>query len=197
MDNIVSQLEQLATAVQANLTFTLTLIGILWGITLLNAMLGYALNVFGVYPRSIPGLLGIFTSPFIHGHFNHVFFNSIPLFVLSNFILLSGELYFITVSLIIIALSGSLLWLFGRKALHIGASCVITGYLGLLFMTAFQQPAIINIFLVVICLYYFGGMLAGLLPLDEEVSWEGHLFGFLSGFAAYLIYPDVHHWLWS
>lgn len=197
MENLVSELQQLASAMQVNLMFTLGIIGILFAITLLNAMLGYALNIFGIYPRSIPGLLGIFTGPFVHGHFNHVFFNSIPLFVLSNFILFGGRLLFVTVSFTIIVLSGSLIWLFGRKALHIGASSVITGYLGYLFMTAFQQPAIMNIILIIVCVYYFGGMLAGLLPLEEEVSWEGHLFGFVSGFAAYLIYPDVYHWLWN
>ena len=36
-------------------------------------------------------------------------------------------------------------------------------------------------FLCGVALYYFGGILFSLLPTEERVSWEGHLFGFLSG----------------
>jgi hypothetical protein len=36
----------------------------------------------------------------------------------------------------------------------------------------------------------YGGALAGVLPTDGSVSWEGHLFGFLGGLLAARVIPN-------
>ena len=42
----------------------------------------YDLAEFGIYPRTFEGLRGIIFSPFIHGNAEHLYNNSIPLFIL-------------------------------------------------------------------------------------------------------------------
>lgn len=155
---------------------------IIWCINILNWMMYSKLNNLGIYPRSARGLLGIFFSPFLHGNFSHLLFNSIPLFFLGLAILArEGALMFCWITLVIAVVGGLGVWLFGRKAIHIGASGVISGYFGYILMTAYTEKSAITILYAVFAVYYFGGILIGLLPGKKQVSWEGHLFGFMGG----------------
>ena len=157
----------------------------LWIIHAVNVALNYRLNTLGLVPRKIRGIPGVIFSPFLHGSFSHLFFNSIPFFVLLDFLLMDKGIHSaITISSIIIGISGVLLWLFGRKGVHVGASGLIMGYLAYLLVNAYQHPSIKTLLLGVVCLYYFGGLLVGLFPQKKYVSWEGHVFGFLGGIAA-------------
>lgn len=187
-DNWISQLQSIPALVQTNLPISLSIIAGLWLIYFINLLLGGRLNILGIYSRHPLGLIGIFFSPFLHSNFNHLFFNSIPLFVLINFMLLDGLQTFIRVSIIIILLSGLGTWLFGRKAIHIGASSVIMGYWSYLLLSAYKNPTVLSLVLALVCLYYFGGLLFSLFPSEEKVSWEGHVFGFLAGIAAFYWY---------
>ena len=90
---------------------------ILWALNIINWITGSKLNYWGIYPRHLIGLIGIPISPFVHQNFNHLFFNSIPLFVLGLVILTEGLQNFIGVSLGIILLGGLGVWIFGRRAL--------------------------------------------------------------------------------
>lgn len=172
-----------------NLPIVLMILVIVWGIHFLNWAIGYRLNLFGIYPRHPFGLIGIVTAPFLHGHFNHLFFNSIPFVILASFVLLNGLPQFIIISLIIMVLSGLGIWLFGRKNIHIGASSLIMGYLGYCLIAAYDNPSVISIAIGAVCLYYFGSMLFSIFPSDIKTSWEGHLFGLLAGIASIFIYP--------
>ena len=173
------------------LPFLLTLVGIAWGVYFINALMGHRLNVLGIIPRHPVGLLGIFLSPFLHADLKHLMSNSLMFFVLSSLMILNGHRVFVQVSIIIVLLSGSAVWLFGRSSIHIGASGVIMGYWGYLLVNAYHQPSIVNIFVAAICLYYFGGLVINLFYAGKAVSWEGHVFGFLSGIIASFLYPIV------
>lgn len=174
-------LQQLIHTMQMNAIPALEILGLLWGIQLVNAALQYRLNVFGIYPRHPFGLIGIFTSPFLHGHMNHLFFNSIPLFLLLVLMLASGKAHFINVTLNIMVMSGLAVWLVGRKALHVGASGVIMGYMGYLLLQAYFHPSASALLLGVLALYYCGSILVHLFPSGPQTSWEGHVFGFIAG----------------
>ncbi len=174
-------------AVKVNLPIVLAIVGLLWGIHLLNYLLKYRLNLLGIYPRSLFGIPGIVCSPFLHGNFSHLFFNTIPLFLLLSFVLLSGLQTFYCISIIIILLSGSMVWLIGRKGLHVGASGVIMGYWGYLLAYAFHHPSLSSIVVALVMLYYLGSLVLNLFPAGEKVSWEGHVVGLIAGFfAAYV-----------
>ncbi len=184
MESIANTLQIVIEAMKANLPLVLWLFAGLWAITIVNALLSYRLNVLGIWPRHPFGLVGIVFSPFLHGDFNHLMFNTLPLFVLVNFILLQGQHTFFCVSIAIILLSGLLVWLFARPGIHIGASGLVMGYWGYLLIHAYYQPSILAIVLAVVCIYYFGSLVINLFPSKAQVSWEGHVFGFIAGIAA-------------
>ena len=181
MEDFFEQVDHLVTQVQFNLDLVLHVLAFLLAIHIANQLLGRVLLVFGLWPRSFRGLFGIFFSPFLHGNFNHFFFNAIPLFALMHLVLLDGESTFYLVSGSIMLLSGVLTWCFGRKALHIGASGMILGYWSYCLCEIPEKGFVQAVVLGIVCLYQFGTLLMDLIPDDASTSWEGHVFGFIAG----------------
>lgn len=166
-----------------------------WSIYLIDTILGHRLLYLGIIPRHLLGLPGIVFAPLLHANFNHLFFNSIPLLVLSNFILINGLNYFLSVTLSITLISGILTWCFAKPGIHVGASGLITGYWGLLVSSIYQQTTLVTIILGFISLYYFAGIFFGIFPSKKGVSWEGHLFGLVAGIAtSYLASNYFYHY---
>lgn len=184
ISNWIDQLNQLITASQKAWGVTFTILGILWLIQLINWSLKYRLNILGIWPRKLWGLPGIIFSPFLHGNWNHLFFNSIPLLILINLNLLMGWAVFYKLSIFIILVSGFATWLIGRPGIHVGASGVLMGYWGFLLAQAYLNPSVLGIIVGALCLYYLGGLWLNLLPSGAHVSVEGHIAGCLAGIAA-------------
>ena len=187
LSDLGSTTEQLMALSKANINLVLAIMGILVAIHIVNWLLKYRLNLLGIHPRQPIGIPGIVASPWLHGDFSHLFYNLVPLFFLVSFMLLYGKSNFYTLSIYIILISGSLTWLFGRRAIHVGASSVIMGYFGCLLARAYQHPSMLTILIAVLMLFYLGGLFASLLPGEKGVSWEGHLFGFAAGIAVILL----------
>lgn len=188
IDELTTSVNQIISQTDTNLNILGIIVLIPWCVYILNLLLGKRLFYLGIIPRHILGLPGIIFAPLLHANFNHLFFNSIPLVVLSNFILVHGLSYFIWVTVVITILSGTLIWLLAKPGIHIGASALITGYWALLVSDILQQRTLTAIILGIISLYYFAGIFLGIFPSKKGVSWEGHLFGLLAGFAtSYLI----------
>lgn len=187
VDRLIFQLQQLFDSLQFNVHFALMVLAALWLIQMLNYLVAYRLNFFGIVPRDLFGFVCIPFAPFLHNSFTHLFFNSIPLFVLSCFLLISGEKTFIHVSLMVIVFSGLGTWLFGRRGSHVGASSVVMGYFSYLLIQACYKPSVATWVLAGLVLYYFGSLFFSLFPQEERVSWEGHVFGFLAGIAAFYV----------
>lgn len=193
-DQFTSTFQHLYTSMHYNLYFLLWMVGGLWFIQIINTLSGYRLNGLGIYPRQANGILGIVFSPFLHGSYQHLFLNSIPLFVLGGLMLMTGKYLFFKISFFIIVVSGLITWLLGRPAYHIGASGLILGYWGFLLCNAYIARSTIAVFLALLCLYYFGGFIFSLFPQEERISWESHLAGFLAGIlACYLLahFPGI------
>lgn len=194
MNDVITRLMDLITAMEANAYFLLIAIGVIWAVDFVNWwILGSRLNIFGIYPRRVFGLVGIPISPILHGHFNHLFFNTFPLFILANLVMLKGAAVFYCVTAAIVFGSGIIVWLIGRSAFHIGASGLIMGYWSYLIIQAYNEQTAMSYVLGAISLYYFGGLLMDLFPDKKEVSWEAHLAGFVSGIAAYYYAPTLLH----
>lgn len=189
MNNIANQLQTIIAVFQANLPFILGFIGILWAVQILNVFMRYRLNALGLYPRSPHGLVGIVFTPFLHGNFSHLLINSVPLFVFGSFLLLGGHKQFFYVSGIIVILGGFLVWLFGRKAVHIGSSSLVMGYFSYLIVQAYFHPSVLAIAIAITTVFYFGSLFLAIFPGEVKTSWEGHLFGFAAGLAAVYLYP--------
>lgn len=187
LDEITANLTLLIQQSQLNAHYLEMLLLILFSVFIASRIFPPLLAL-GIWPRHLWSLPGIFFAPFLHLNFNHLFFNSIPLVILSDFILIDGLHHYLIVSSYIITISGFLIWCLGKPGIHLGASAVITGYWGFLVTNIYKQGSMMAIFLGIICFYYFAGIFMGIFPREKGVSWEGHLFGLLAGVATSFLF---------
>ncbi|HIF14997.1 MAG TPA: rhomboid family intramembrane serine protease [Bacteroidetes bacterium] len=154
---------------------------VLWLIKVLEVSLGAHFYWLGVYPRSLHGLLGIFTSSLIHKDFFHLGSNSLPLFMGIFMCFYYYRRIAFEIFTWVYFLSGIWVWLFARPHYHIGASGFIYGILSFLFFSGIirRSPRLMTVSLIIIFMY--GGMIWGVLPIEKGVSWESHALGALSG----------------
>jgi membrane associated rhomboid family serine protease len=140
------------------------------------------LDHYGVIPRTRVGLVGIPAMPFLHANLHHLISNTCPLVVL--LILLAGSRAGSwEVVAIITLLGGALLWIFGRTAVHIGASGLISGLTAFLILSGFLEKRFVPLLIALVVGFLYGGSLVlGVVPrLDSQISWDGHLFGAIAG----------------
>jgi len=145
---------------------------------------------FGVLPRKMTGLKGVFFSPFIHSGISHLFNNSIPLAVLLSALIYFYQKVYMHILLVGGLLTGLLTWGIAREAYHIGASGIVYLLFSFVFFSGIikKQYQLVAVSLIVIFLY--GSMIWYVLPIKEGVSWEGHLSGFSVGLIFALIYRN-------
>ena len=160
---------------------------IMWAVFVIGYYGNLELGFLGVKPRTLTGLLGIFTMPLVHGSVGHIVSNTLPLIILGSALYLFYDKIASRVFLMCYFVTGLLVWLFARNAYHIGASGLIYGIAGFLISIGFFRKDIKSIIISIITIVSYGGMVYGLLPIDSGVSFEGHLMGAIVGlFAAYL-----------
>lgn len=162
--------------------FPAYLIIVLWTVHILKVAEVFRFGRFGLLPRDLDGMLGILTAPFIHGNFQHLMSNSVPLFVLSFLIVLFYRKVAYQSMLLIYLLTGLTVWGFARgNVMHIGASGVVYGLVSFVFWTGLFRRNIKSIILALIVTFLYSGYFLGVLPNQRGISWESHLFGGLVG----------------
>ena len=154
------------------------------GVHGLNILTGGYLSNFGIEPREIGGAYTIATAPLIHANIAHLANNLLVFLVLGSLVLLQGLRYFAKASAIIILLGGALVWLFARPSEHIGASGWIFGLWSLVIALAWYERSPRNIAIALAVLFFYGGMVWGVMPTQSYVSFESHLFGAIAGVVA-------------
>ncbi|MBF8150362.1 rhomboid family intramembrane serine protease [Winogradskyella sp. F6397] len=155
---------------------------------------------FGVRPQKLEGLLGIITSPFLHGDINHLYNNSVPLFVLTVALFYFYNKIAWRVIGFGILLSGFMTWLIASSGNHIGASGLVYVLVSFMFFKGIfaKHYRLIALSLVVIFLY--GSMIWYVFPIKSGMSWEGHLSGLITGLVFALIFrkqvakPERYKW---
>lgn len=169
-------------------------IGALWAIQVINWALGYRLNLaFGLIPRHIGGIDGIFGMPVLHASFSHLMSNTPPLVLMGALLALTATRALLLVNAVIIALGGALVWLFGSNAIHIGASGLVFGWFGFLVARGVVDRSLVTLGAAFLVALVYGSIIWGVLPGRPGVSWEAHLFGALAGaVAALVIRTHVH-----
>ena len=157
-------------------------IALMWIVEIADSVLPLTLDAYGIRPRSLHGLIGIPCSPFLHGGFQHLMANTVPLLVLGGLIALKSVREFLAVTINIVLLSGLGTWMIGgENEIHIGASGLVFGEFGFLVMRGYFERRLPSLMISGLVVVLYGGMMWGVLPTQPGVSWEGHLCGFLAG----------------
>ena len=150
---------------------------------------GYDLgwNYYGLRPGYISGLIGIITMPFLHGNFEHLLSNSIPLLLSMAFIVMYFPDKKWQIMLAITGLTGLLLWFMGDvNTNHIGASGLVYGFISFVFIHALINWHKETIAASFVLIFLYSGIIYGIFPeygrlIGKNISWEGHLSGAISG----------------
>lgn len=159
-------------------------VAVMWAVELVDLLPHTPFDEWGIRPRTLRGLVGIVTAPFLHAGFGHLIGNTIPFLVLGCLIALSGVRRYLEVTAIVMLVAGIGAWLTGPSNTdHIGASGLVLGYVTFLLARAVFERKITYIVGSLVVLFLYGGVLWGLLP-KPGISWQGHIFGAVGGVVA-------------
>ena len=164
---------------------SLGFVALLWVSEVVDATQGGRLDRYGIEPRTQEGLWGILAAPLLHGGFDHLEGNSVPLLVLGFLVAMVSFSRWLAVMGWAWLASGVGVWLVAPpNTLTIGASGLVFGLLTYLLVAGFLERKPIRILIGVGVFLLYGGVLLGVLPGQQGVSWQGHLFGALGGVLA-------------
>jgi membrane associated rhomboid family serine protease len=156
-------------------------VALLWVISLMNWGLELDPELSGIRPRQPAGLPGIVFAPLVHGGFDHLIANSLPLLVLIT------TMVFLYPNSMLRALpavwlgTGIVVWLFGRESVHFGASGLIYGLASYTFVAGLLRRDRRAVAASLVVWFMYGSLVWGVLPNPVGVSWETHLAAALIG----------------
>lgn len=187
-----------------SLVIPLILIALMWTVKIIEVSFGIDLGRYGVMPHTAKGLVGVFTLPFLHGSWEHLFSNSVPILVLGTALYYFYPTLANRVMLLTYLFSGLLTWCLGDPgSTHIGASALVYGLNLFLIASGFIRGNRTLIVISLIMVFLYGGFVWGMIPelaVLQNISWEGHLSGAIIGVVlAFLLrkegpQKEVHHW---
>lgn len=161
---------------------------LLWIILLVDTFFGLGLGRYGLRPRHLDGLIGVLTVPLLHGGFEHLFANTLPLLIsMTTLLYLYPKSAMRVIPLIWIG-SALLAWVVGRENLHIGASGLVYGMLAYVFVGGILRMDMRSVAVSVMVWFLYGSMIWGVLPIRVDTSWELHLAGAIMGVSLAIVY---------
>jgi membrane associated rhomboid family serine protease len=145
-------------------------------------------RIAGIRPHDITSLDGVLLAPLVHDGFDHLVANSAPLILMGTFVLATGTRRFLLATLLIAIVSGLGVWfLTPPNYLVIGASGVIFGWLGFLLVRGIVERSLWSFCVAIVVGLLYGWQVTALFPNQNQVSWQGHLFGFGGGVLAAIL----------
>ena len=157
------------------------IIGAIWTTSILGILYPEFTDRLALIPRDVGQWWGIFTIIFVHQDVQHLLANSPPLILFLILLKMHGERVFFLALIINAMAGGLLLWIFGRTAMHIGASGLVFALFGFLISNAIVTRHFRDIAIALVVIVSYWGLVVGLLPTDLTTSWDGHLCGLLGG----------------
>jgi membrane associated rhomboid family serine protease len=154
----------------------------------LQAVLPEITSVFGLYPRNEGHLIGIVTTVFLHGDIGHLASNLLPLAAC-----LFGLFFFykgiaLRVTILCHFFTGVLMWIFARPSFHIGASGLAYALVFFILVSGFMRKNKRLKVLAFMILVFQNGLIWGVFPQGNNISWESHLLGACVGLVLAFIY---------
>jgi membrane associated rhomboid family serine protease len=172
----------MTNVIRCNITFICVLIGGILAVFLSEFVAPEEVLSHGLVPRTQRGLVGVVTMPFLHANLVHLCGNLVSLVVLLAFMLAFHSQKLIVDVIMIAVVGGLLLWLFGRSAVHIGASGLIYGLAVFMIAAGISQRRFMEVVgALAVAVLYGNSLFWGLLPLHPGISWDGHLAGAVGG----------------
>jgi len=168
------------------------IIVVMWLFQWAEQLFDYPFYTLGVLPKTLSGLKGILLMPLIHSsrEIEHIVNNSLPTFILTAAMFYFYRSIAVKVFVLIWVFTGFLLWAYAadKGIYHIGMSGVIYGLASFLFTSGVIRKFLplqgISLFVA----FIYGSMIWGVFPMEQRVSWEGHLMGFLTGIVVAFIF---------
>lgn len=145
-------------------------------------------SVLGIQPLYLKAVSGIFTAPLAHGSPAHLFSNVTTLFALLVllFIYYPRQRWLVLFSSWL--LTGVLMFLIARPGVvHIGASGVVYALLAFLILAGWLSGNRAQRVLSMLLILYYGSLVWGVFPIENGVSWDGHLSGLITGLTIALL----------
>jgi membrane associated rhomboid family serine protease len=175
-----------------SLIYPLLLLVVMWSIWALEAMDFPELVQLGIRPQQWSSLKGIVMMPLLHdpSSVKHILNNSLPAFLL----LAALIFYYREIAWRVFVFSwigtGIIVWYFAKDqgAYHIGFSGVVYALFGFLFLSGFLRRIRNLQALTLAVSFLYGSMIWGMFPIEEKISWEGHMGGFVMGVLLAIIY---------
>ena len=168
---------------QLALRLSLAFAALLWAIQLLNLALDLDAAPFGVAPRTLAGLAGLVFAPLVHGGFEHLLANTLPIVILGTAML---HLYPRSSPVVLPAIwigPGLAVWLFASGGVHLGASGLVYGMVAYVFTAGLIRRDRRAIAASMVVAFLYGASVWGVLPIQRGHSWETHLAAALIGLA--------------
>ncbi|MDP3463825.1 MAG: rhomboid family intramembrane serine protease [Bacteroidales bacterium] len=169
------------------------LVAIMWLVKTAEVVFSFRASFLGIKPLSIEGLPGIALSPFIHGDWNHLMANTIPVLVLVAALVYFYKSIAYKALIYTTLITGFWVWVGAREATHIGASGMIYGLASFLMLSGFlrRESRLMALSLIVVFLYgsFIWGIFPELFP-EKNISWESHLSGLLTGIILGFYFKD-------
>jgi len=166
---------------------------VMWSVFLFEQLLQIDLSQFGLRPRSASGLLGLVTTPLLHGNLAHILSNSLPLFIGGVAMLFLYPNSSARALPMIYVGSAALAWLFARPSIHIGASGLVYGLLAFVFVSGMIRRDLRSVGVALMIFFFYGSMIWGVLPLQRSTSWELHISGLAIGVLLAVFYRSWDH----
>ncbi len=164
---------------------------VIWVVFVVSRILPF--NRYGLVPRQTRGLIGIVSMPLLHEDTRHLLSNTVPLALLLT-LLFNTEAGATTVAVLVQVVGGALLWLFGRRAIHIGASLMVFALTGFHIANGLVQFKLSTVVIAVVVAALYGTtFLTSINPWKKGSSWDGHLCGFIAGVGVAVFFASDYY----
>lgn len=167
------------------------LLALIWIVSAIGILLpDYAFRLpYALMPRQVAGIPGIFTSPLLHGSWGHLISNSLPFLSLTGLMIFFYPRLWKRVLPTLWVGTGLFVWIAGRSydyvsghtISHIGASGVVYALAAFLAFSGIFRRDFRAVIVSLVVLFYYGGLVSGIVPGQEGISWESHLLGLVIG----------------
>ncbi len=154
---------------------------LMWLFFSIEITFGLDFGFLGILPRQTSGLVGILTAPLVHGNFQHILSNTFPLLFLGGVLYMFYNRIANQVFIQCYLITNFFVWLLARSSYHIGASGLVYALAAFLIAIGLFRKDFTSLMIAVIVIGLYGGLMYGILPVNNGVSWESHLLGAIVG----------------